>query len=316
MQAIAKQQDTELLPKSVSDLDSAIEDFLAQLSKKQTTRDGYRRRLRQFSSWLQETGRLQALYSRTLAKRDIVAYRDWMGAKGMEANSIGSYLTAVRRLFSFLQAQLIYPDICQDVEGPKKPKGHRREWLSPEQLRSLLSGINRETMEGLRDYALLNLLARTGLRDIEASRALAGDIQQHKGAQVLWIHGKGRDSKDEFVVLTEEALGPIRAFLQLRQAGPKEPIFCSLSDRNYGQALTARSISRIAKSRLRDIGLDDPKLSAHSLRHSAITLAILGGADLLQAQAMARHSDPRTTQQTYIHDIQRVQTAAEKLVRF
>jgi len=316
MQDIVRLEDNNSPVPLAPTLEAVVEEFLLQFPKKQTTKDGYRRRLRQFISWLSQTDRLEALYSKSLAKKDIVAYKEALLAQGMEANSVASYLTAVRRWFAWLQSGLIYPDVAKDVEGPKKPKGHRREWLSPEQLRGILDEIDKSSREGLRDYALINLMARTGLRDIEVSRALVEDIQQHKGAQVLWIHGKGRDSKDEFVVLTREALEPVQDYILLRGAKKGEPLFCSLSDRNYGRALTPRSISRICKDRIRAIGLDDRKLSAHSLRHSAITLAILGGADLLQAQAMARHADPRTTQQTYIHDIQRVRTAAEKLVKF
>lgn len=315
MQEIVKVNNTDSALSITFTMEDIVEEFLLQFPKKQTTKDGYRRRLRQFISWLSQTGRMEALYAKSLSKKDIVAYKEYM-AQSMEANSVGAYLTAVRRLFAWLQSGLIYPDVAKDVEGPKKAKGHRREWLSPEQLRGILDEIDRGSIEGLRDYAMINLMARTGLRDIEVSRTLVGDIQQHKGAQVLWVHGKGRDAKDEFVVLTKEALEPIQEYILIRGARKEEAIFCSLSDRNYGRALTPRSVSRICKDRMKAIGLDDQKLTAHSLRHSAITLAILGGADLLQAQAMARHLDPKTTQQTYIHDIQRVKTAAERLVRF
>lgn len=64
-----------------------------------------------------------------------------------------------------------------------------------------------------------------------------------------------------------------------------------------------------------DVGLDSDKMTAHSLRHTAITLAIQGGASLEQAQAMARHSDPKTTM-IYYHNLQRIQAGAEKCISF
>ena len=271
--------------------------------------------LRQFITWLEESGRIEKLSAMSFIKEDIVAYKETL-EETLEANTVSSYLTAVRRLFSYLQSQAIYPDVAKDVEGPQKPKGHRREWLSPKQIRKVLNGIELDSLEGLRDYAIINLLARTGLRTIEASRALAGDIKQKQGERVLWIQGKSRSSKDEFVLLTEEAMAPILDYMRARGPLPETaPIFCSHSDRNRGQALTPRSISRICKDRLLAVGLEDTKLSAHSLRHSAITLSILGGASLVQAQSMARHSDPRTTQ-GYFHDINRVTEAAERLIKF
>jgi integrase/recombinase XerC/integrase/recombinase XerD len=318
MEALAKRNTAQIAgrePLTVAALQEYVEAFLRQLSKKQSTKAAYRRMLRQFLAWLEETGRIEKLSAMSFIKEDIVAFKEAM-EETLEAHTVSSYLTAVRRLFSFLQSQAIYPDVAKDVEGPQKPKGHRKEWLSPKQIRSLLEGIKRDSLEGLRDYALINLLARTGLRTIEAAGALAGDIQQKQGERVLWIQGKGRSSKDEFVLLTEEAFSPILDYFRARGPLPdKAPIFCSHSDRNRGEALTPRSISRICKERMIAIGLDDPKLTAHSLRHSAITLSILGGATLVQAQSMARHSDPRTTDK-YFHNINRVTEAAERLIQF
>jgi integrase/recombinase XerD len=318
MQALARQQTAGIAgrePLTIAALQEYVEAFLRQLSKKQSTKGAYRRMLRQFLAWLEETGRIEKLSAMSFIREDIVAYKEALEER-VEAHTVCSYLTAVRRLFSYLQSQAIYPDVAGGVEGPEKPKGHRREWLSPKQIRKVLDGIELDSLEGLRDYALINLLARTGLRTIEAAGALAGDIKQKQGERVLWIQGKGRSSKDEFVLLTEEAMAPILDYFRARGPLPdKAPIFCSHSDRNRGQALTPRSISRIVKDRLLAVGLDDSKLTAHSLRHSAITLSILGGATLVQAQGMARHSDPRTTDK-YFHNINRVSEAAERLIQF
>lgn len=66
----------------------------------------------------------------------------------------------------------------------------------------------------------------------------------------------------------------------------------------------------IAKDALRKAGFDDPRLTAHSMRHSAKTLALLGGASLQQAQALARHLNINTTL-IYSHNIDRVNNAPE-----
>ena len=68
------------------------------------------------------------------------------------------------------------------------------------------------------------------------------------------------------------------------------------------------------KEALRRIDLDSSRLTAHSLRHTAVTLAVSGGASLQQAQAMARHSDPRTTL-VYFHNLDRVKDGVEKYVQ-
>jgi len=169
-----------------------------------------------------------------------------------------------------------------------------------------------DTLQGARDYALVNLLVRTGLRTIETARANVEDIRQQGEQAVLYIQGKGRDSKDDIVILTEETLEPIRAYISMRGQGVKDssPLFISHSDRNYGERLTTRSISRIVKDRLQASGLDDRRLTAHSLRHTAVTFSLIGGATIQEAQTLARHSDINTTL-IYAHNLDRISKAPE-----
>ena len=77
-----------------------------------------------------------------------------------------------------------------------------------------------------------------------------------------------------------------------------------------GERLKTRSLREIVKGALREAGFDDSRLTAHSLRHTAVTLSLLGGASLQQAQAMARHTSINTTL-VYSHNIDRVNNAGE-----
>ena len=178
----------------------------------------------------------------------------------------------------------------------------------------MLLSIDCSNLQGKRDFAIINLLIRTGLRTIEVIRANIEDIRQESGEAVLWIQGKGRDDKDEFVLLTEGTFKPIRDYLSSRSiTDNKEPLFASLSDRNKGNRLTTRSISRIVKNKLKEIGLNNDRLTAHSLRHTAITLALKGGATIQEAQALGRHANINTTL-IYSHNINRVTQAPEKKI--
>ena len=292
-----------------------VDAFLASLDVAQSSKATYGRQLKQFVSWLEESGRMARLDSRDFDREDVLAYRLALQEQGLSTYSVNGYLTAARKLFEWLEAKKVYPNVAK-VKGLKKPRGHRKETLSKEQLREILEAVDKSSLDGLRDFAILNLMARTGLRDIEVSRAQVGDIRQEAGHPVLWIQGKGRDSKDDFVLLTKEAHQPLKAYLKARGTkAEKAPLFCSHSDRNRGQPLSTRSISRIAKQAFRQVGLDSKLMTAHSLRHTAITLAIMGGASLHQAQAMARHSDSATTL-TYFHNLARVEAGAEKCISF
>jgi len=298
-------------------LENLVAQFVAEQDISEASRETYSRSLRQFVAWLEVTGRTPRLGEMT--RDDILAYKDYLQA-GMSAYTVSSYLTTVRKLFEWLEAKKLYPNVARNVKGAKRPRGFRKDCLSEEQLRETLASMNADVLEGARDYAIFNLVARTGLRTIEVSRAAVADIRQEAGQAVLWIQGKGRDSKDDFVVLTPEAEKPLRQYLSMRQGdahalAPEAALFCSHSDRNAGQALTTRSISRLIKEALKRVGLNDSRLTAHSLRHTAITLSIKGGASLQQAQAMARHTDPKTTL-VYFHNLARVADGAEKYVRF
>lgn len=287
------------------------EDFLRSLDVSERSRATYTRSLKQFIGWLADTGR----NTLQLQREDILAYKEYLQSS-KSAYTVTLYLTSVRKLYQYLESQKVYPDITRGIKGSKKPRGFRKDTLSQNQLREVLDSMELKSLEVQRDYAMFNLMARTGLRAIEISRALVGDIRQETGQPVLWIQGKGRDSKDDFVILTPEALEPIKSYLKARGRVKKdEPLFCSHSDRNRGEDLTTRSISRIIKNSMRAVGLDDSRLTAHSLRHTAISLSIQGGASLQQAQAMARHSDSKTTL-VYFHNLERISLGAEKFIKF
>ena len=307
----------QALPTMTASLEELVQAFLASQDIKPASKATYSRSLKQFTSWLQETGRSTRM--ETLNRLDILAYRDSLLESGKSAYTVQAYLASVKQLYAWLETEKAYPDITRGIKPGKKPRGFRKDILSLASLRAVLEGINRSTLEGLRDYAILSLLARTGLRTIELQRASIGDLRQEPGLEagerVLWIQGKGRDSKDDFVLLTEAAVKPITDYLKARgKTQDTEPLFSSCSDRNNGQGLTTRSLSRIVKQALRLAGLDSERLTAHSMRHTAISLAVVGGASLQQVQAMARHSDPKTTM-TYFHNLSRLQSGAERYIQ-
>ncbi len=313
MQAIATVQEPRAVTSRPATLQDLVETFLADQDVAASSRETYRRSVKQFILWLELTGRAENLS--TLSREDILAYKQQLQAE-KSSYTVSTYLTVVKKLFGWLESQKLYPDITRGVKGAKASRGHRKECLTVEQIRQALASLDRSTVEGLRDFAMFNLLVRTGLRTVEVARAQVGDLRQEAGQAVLWIQGKGRDAKDDFVLLVQETLEPIREYLTARGAvSEEEPLFCSHSDRNRGQALTTRSISRVVKQTLQAIGLDDSRLTAHSMRHTAITLAAAGGASLHQVQAMARHSDPKVTM-IYFHNLDRVRAGAERYISF
>ena len=144
-----------------------------------------------------------------------------------------------------------------------------------------------------------------------------GDITYISGQRVLMIHGKGRDEKDNFVILPDGVYLPIKAYLDTRtDATPNAPLFASVSNRNSGGRMTTRAVSGIAKQGLKNVGLDNKVFTAHSLRHTAAVNVLRAGGSREKVQEMLRHANPATTE-IYIATIkeeQRIKSGAEYLL--
>ena len=294
-------------------LDELVQKFIESLDITPNSKYTYARQMKQFIHWLYTTNKYSTMH--LLSRQDILAYKEHLISIRKSSYTVGGYITVVRKFFEWLESEKIFPNIARGVKGVKKAKGFRKDCLTIGQITHVLQSIDRSTLMGLRDYALINLLVRTGLRTIEINRAKMEDLRQEAGEALLWIQGKGRNSKDEFVLLVEEALQPLREYLsQRKMVHDQDPLFAQLRYRKKNPFLTTRMISGIVKGRLRRAGLNDRRLTAHSLRHTAISLSIKGGASLIQAQAMARHADPKTTM-VYFHNQSRIQHGAERCIK-
>jgi len=120
--------------------------------------------------------------------------------------------------------------------------------------------------------------------------------------KLLWVHGKGRSGKDEFVLLTPAALTPYIIILQERVIkNEKEPLFGSLSDRIM-EANNNFFIIQMIKKRLRAAGFDSKRITAHSLRHTFGVLLCKREPSLYEVQLAMRHTTSTTTQ-LYLGDI-------------
>jgi len=164
-------------------------------------------------------------------------------------------------------------------------------------VQALLKTIDATTAKGKRDYAILSLLLRTGLRRSECSALNVGDLKQEQGHTIAVIrHGKG--DKRGIVKVPVDVVRAIDVYLEAagrKNVAPDAPLFVGF---NRGDHVTAERVSdklleRLVKQAGAKIGKD---LSPHCLRASFITLTSEGGAQLEQVQYASRHADPRTTQ--------------------
>lgn len=266
--------------------------FVAVQDVKDSSRGLYSRTLSQYFNWLEDTGRLSRFA--LLTRQDILEYKDSLLSSGLSALTVSSYLVTVRKFYEWLEAEKKYPNIAKGVKTPRRKQAFKKQHLTDNKSVELLQHFQDMS---LRDYAIVNLMLRTGLRTIEITRADVGDITFKGDRRVLLIWGKGHTEKDDFVVLTDKAYEPIKAYLATRKgAKAGEPLFTSTSRQNKGERLTTRTISSICKEGLKAIGLDGKEYTAHSLRHTTAVAILKHGGAITDVQEVLRHTSPATSQ--------------------
>ena len=207
----------------------------------------------------------------------------------------------------------IYPNIADNIKGCKIGHDHKKEALDVDQSRRLIDSINEHTLKAMRDKAIICLMLSAGLRTVEIIRANIEDLRMVDGNIYLYVVGKGRDEKER-VLVASQVLENIKTYLKERGVKDgKAPLFASVSSRNFGERLTTASISRLVKLQLIEAGLKNEYLTAHSLRHTCATQALLNGESLANVQMILRHQNISTTM-IYAHHIDRTKNKGEQTV--
>ena len=312
---IPGQHGHEVIVPMDSDWKKALSAFLLNLDAKEATKRQYGKAMMLFFKWTETNG----LPISEIARSHILAYRKELleGERKLSSQTVAAYIVAIRRFYAWAESEKLYPNIARGVSSPKIRKDFVKQHLTQEECRDMLQKLFADIDEkihartfansrenGLRDYAMVNLILRTGLRTIEVSRLDVGDITQRRRKNVILVWGKGRDTKDDYVPLSEKAYTPICDYLEMRgNPEPDEPLFICEGYGSRGRRLSPRRIQAICKEALRDIGLDGHEFSAHSLRHTCAVMLIQAGASAYDVQKFLRHSSIDVTE-IYLRSIE------------
>lgn len=295
------------LAKPLEVTESLCTSFLRYLEVSPKSIETYERALRPFFRFLQTRGMVHPQRS------DVVAYREVLKQTHQPA-TVQSYLTALKLFFQWLEQCGFYPNIAEHIKGPKLLRWHKKGYLTSDQAKAVLACVSGGSFREKRDYAILALLFTGGLRTIEISRANRGDLRIAGDALVLWVQGKGRIEKSDAVKVPIPVERAIRAYLAARgECDAFEPLFATISNNHKGGRMTTRAISGLVKTAFRKAGLDRSDLTAHSTRHTAVTLALLGGQRLEAVQRFARHEKLETTL-VYAHHLEQMHSQCEATI--
>ncbi len=269
-----------------------IDDFLTTLTSPRTV-ERYRAALEEFATWYCQANGSEPEWNLLTAVevRDVVAYLQ--SVRHLSPASVNLRLAAIRSLLRYLGRSL-------RVKGPKQVTPPVKA-LSARELGRLFAAA-----EGSRrDTAILNLLARAGLRVGEVVRLRVEDVEINGRSGWVTVRS-GKGNKTRRVPLNGEVRQALKAWLDERPKVEDATLFLSRS----GRPLTERDVQRMVAEYAHTAGVD---ATPHTLRHTFATRAIEKGVDIATLQALLGHSRLETTGR-YLHPTaERMQDAVEDL---
>ena len=292
-----KIETTKQLVLKQSNLEDLFKQFIIFIDASPNTIRTYRGSLKQWFIYLRQNQIVQP------TAETVRQYREYLQENGKKPTTVKNYIIAVKRFFQWTEEADLYPNVAKHIKSGHISKNFKRDYLTGSQARQILGHIDRSTLKGKRDYAMLVTMLTMGLRTIEVVRANIDDIRTKGNTTVLYVQGKGHEDKDDLIRMPQHVESAIRDYLSVRKANDlSEPLFTSTSNHNVDGRMTTRSIRRIVKTAFISAGYDSPRLTAHSTRHTAATLSLLNGASLQQTQELLRHRNIGTTE-IYAHNI-------------
>lgn len=220
--------------------------------------------------------------------------------------TLSRVLSSLRVFFSFcVEQEWMEVSPTEGLRNPRKT-GKLPVYLLPGELARLFDAPDTETPAGLRDRAMLVVLAFCGLRLQELVGLDLGAV--HFESASIRVLGKG--SKERLVPMNEDVERELRRWLEARNAAEGEK---AVFTNRFGRRISGRMVEKIVDKHVLAAGLDRDRYSPHKLRHTFATLLHGNDVDLVEIQALLGHSSISTTQ-IYTHvDRRRLQDAVEKL---
>ena len=277
---------------TVTDWERVLTDWLAT-KRSPHTRRVYCKDIDNFLSDINlELGKFLTL-DRHKAYALVSRYKGDLIQNNLKSATINRRLAAIKSLVAFSYNCGHSEFMLEAVKSEKLSAYRDTTGVDPETFKRVLGGIDRETLKGIRDYALLILLWSNALRRSEVSKANIGDFDPT--AKTLRIFGKGRGTQSEIISLGSGTVTAIESWLSARgETNPDKSLFCSVNAGYKDGRLSTQGIYNIVKERCQSAGITKT-MSPHRVRHSSITAALEAtGGDVRRVQKLSRHSSLNT----------------------
>jgi site-specific recombinase XerD len=228
------------------------------------------------------------------------SYQRYLESVGKSLSSISSSINALRSWFNFMIGERLLSTNPVNGIQVKRVEGFTKQPLMLNEVNTLLKSIDVCTVIGQRDYLIIAIQFLHGLRRCEVIRMNIDDIYlSHHGGFMLRIMGKGKTTREEHIPLDENITSLLKNYCMIRVnehgAEANDPVFTSLAHYNLHGRISGGMVTMMTKRRLRSIGIDDPKITNHSLRHGCAINLMKQGLGEQEVQYQLRHKDQRTT---------------------
>lgn len=300
----------------VHPLESIIEIYLENLEILETTKQTYRVHLHQFIEYLKERNiwKPQSL--------DVIKFKKDALKRQETTKTVALRLIVIKGLYRWLSENYLFygwdvsysVDIGRTVKYPRISKTFRKEPLTLEEVRRLLEVAkqDRTTIWGYRNYAIILLMVSTGIRGVEVTRARKSDLSRYQKQMVLYVQNKGHYDRDQLVKLPLPVVDAINEYLYFR-VDTLHNLFLAHPKNAQVSPLTTKQLAKSLKRLYQLAGINSPKKTIHSMRHSAANFNIIRGGSLVQTQKLLRHVHLDTTL-IYYHQIERLKDDAEEKI--
>lgn len=278
----------------------AIDDYVAYIARVEgmspETVRAYEQHLEVYARRCERDG-IDGLHPSARALRGYLAE---FRTAGYASRTVAAHLSALRSMFRWLNLEgIVETDVVGALATPKldKPLPHT---LTMGELDRFMEAPERDTAEGQRDAAMLEMFIASGARISELARLTVADIDAREG--FVRLFGKG--SKERIVPLYRRAVDVVQRYVQ---DGRAQLLAATGSTRTTDALFISRRGTPMDVAALRyrfDVlkrraGIPSD-ITPHAMRHTFATELLGGGADLRSVQELLGHSSLSTTQ-LYTH---------------
>ena len=230
-----------------------------------------------------------------IKKIDTSQYISYLFSQNLKSTSVNRKISSLKTFFNFLlKKKLIDVNPFADQIMPKKPISLPKS-ISEDDVVKLLDAPKPDSLIGLRDKAMLELLYASGVRISELVNIKFSDLDLERN--IIKVFGKG--SKERLVPFGEDAAQCISTYIDERKKNKDIASIKYIFLNNRGSKISRHAFWHRLKEYCLEIGLKRD-ISPHTLRHAFATHLLNRGADLRSVQVLLGHSDLSTTQ-IYTH---------------